>query len=106
MNDEDDETKRALDAFRAMREGGRKGGSATGDAKRRSPEHYAAAATKAAIGRARSKGLKLFECRLVETLATIGRVEAANKTDARAKIKLRLKKGYKAERITIEEVTT
>lgn len=59
---EDEEEKRALEAFRAIREGGRRGGeSGTGKAKRRPRAHYEAASRAAAIARARSKGLELFE---------------------------------------------
>ena len=55
------EEERALAAFRAMREGGAKGGKAKGASKARSREHYAAASLKASIARAHARGLHLYD---------------------------------------------
>jgi hypothetical protein len=74
------EQEKALAAYRAMREGGSRGGKASGDAKRRSPEHYANASLKAAIGRAHAKGLSLY---LVSDGDAEFRVEAANDETAK-----------------------
>lgn len=100
------EQTKALAAYEAMKAGGAKGGAAgSGDAKRRSPEQYAAISRRAAIKRAEKQGKKLYEVRFAETQAVIRRVIAANKTEAKKKVRDKLKKALKNELLMIEEIS-
>jgi hydroxymethylpyrimidine/phosphomethylpyrimidine kinase len=79
------EQQKAIDAYQRMIEGAARGGSgASGEAKRRSPEHYAAVTLAASITRARNRGLDLYEAtdRAGEFLT---RAMGANVAEARAK---------------------
>jgi hypothetical protein len=96
-----EEEKKALAAYRAMRAGGAKGGKATGDAKRRDPEHYANATLKAAIARARAKGLHLY---LVAHCDGERRVQAADDTAAKKRA-VELDKSFEGKKLTTKRLS-
>ena len=64
--------------------GGKKGGSATGSSKARSPEQAKRAALAASLARARNRGLKLFEATLAD--GTLKRLTALDKREARKRL--------------------